>query len=104
MGDREHVVFIACLCLAAACVFGLGVWANRPEPPPPDQRIERLAERIAALEHDRDLFQAAQERDRALFMADIAQIKAEVEMLKLRQARLEAVVPVQAIRDRARVK
>ena len=68
--------------------------------PKPDPRIEQLASKVA----DLTLRFEAIERQHGVCIAGVAAVHGEVTLVRAQVKRLERVVPVQAIRDRARAR
>ena len=84
--------------LTAALLF-LGITSLRASrPPQPDPAIAQLSQRVEALASRVE----ALELQAASLTADVGLTQGKVFALERRIRRLESVVPVQAIRDRAK--
>jgi hypothetical protein len=85
---------ISYVFLAAAAVLGI---LRAPAPTQPDPAIAELSQRVEALASQVE----ALELQAASLTADVGLTQGKVLALERRIRRLESVVPVQAIRDRA---
>jgi outer membrane murein-binding lipoprotein Lpp len=92
------------LGLVAGLISGLlflGIASLRAsKPPQPDPAIAQLSQRVEALASQVE----ALELQAASLTADVGLTQGKVLVLERRIRRLESVVPVQAIRDRAKAK